>query len=1612
MPGDGESERHPLLAVDGDLPPVEDPPVQEYFVIKQEVTLDINFRDRRIDGTTDIFIGMLNERLDEVSLDAANCKVDTERITVTEVRDVHGDTHEGQKRKAVANYRDPYKSLEHPDNWNWTAEHHDLRRMRARNLFHSRKVDVPAEGREAVGCTPAYSSLKVNLRGKGDQDRPRLIIRKSTNNFESSANSGRKQYKISIPFSRKNPRDGVQFVGVDPLDHRYAHVYSRHSIQPGTASCIFPCLDDHGSRCEWKISFRYPRTLADALEKPASHKTAGKDGSSDKDRSIEMVEEDRLREMTVICSGFLVEEMVDPRDDRKKIMSFEPEKKTSVQKLGFAVGPFEHVDLSAEFRSEEDEIKLGTSALRVHAYCLPRRAEWVRNTCVAMTMAADFFSYTFAKYPFSNFKLCFLEDMAEDTTPLHSVAFASTRLLYPEDVVDTEAEVTRKLVLTLAYQWIGINLIPNTRNDLWLIFGIAHYMTDLFMKRLCGNNEHRFRMKMMSDRLVELDIGRLSLYDLGPNLHLDGSEMDFMNLKSALILFVLDKRLVKASGGHGLTRILARYLTKVQVDSGDSSAILKTEDFKARCEKASRNRLEAFWSQWVYGSGCPRFDVKAKFNKKRLCVELTLNQIQYQTAKKAELEKDDVLRIIKERRAGAPVGPVQPLFTGPMTIRIHEADGTPYEHILEIREDATRLTKFEIPYNTKYKRLKRTRRMKEKHAGAANAEAAGEGAEDALLYCLGDVLQTPDDQRDWELIDWDPETERKMDQESYEWIRVDADFEWAAAMKHTLEPYMYVSQLQQDRDVVAQQDAMLYLAHGPLHPIASGFLVRTLVDRRYFHGIRTMAAEALPRQANIKDLPMLGLRQLLKAYREMFCFDSTNQPQPNDFSNKQQYKVRCAIIRAIAQVRDGGHRCPLEARVFILDQLLYNNNEDNPYSDHHWIALLVEALATSLIPSRKDEWFERQRKVQGEEEDRFLASALDQIERVLRRDEWTDSYQNIWTIAGLDAKQRLMKAEVIPRSYADFGQYLLDGTADAIRIKCFEALIDLGAMTDPAVFSLLLYVLASDRSPYVRSRLIQATARGLAAIAFGEHAQEHAAKKGGAAKEEEADAPGDMDLDMGTGTGTGTGIDADPLLVVQDTEKEVKARKEMFERKENLDVALKALRREMQTTYAADERQYLTAMRKALDHKGLGRADVESLLDLAAMMFEEAQSWVVTLSLPKAWAADRSAQQMPGRLMVNFKSYFRTKPRDPYGAVPAPVTVAPATAPTAPSAATAATAPAAPVVAPAAAPTVAPTVPTVPIGPIGPIGPPAPTAKPAVATGTAAPPLPERPVSLPRAPSIKLKTSRPSLPGGAGTGNPPSAAGTSVARKPSVDVSRPAPPAPGTAVPPAPSSSSAKRPHPDKDGGSSQSAAKRPRTDAASHQQTNGHGSAPPRRRKMVTLKTRPKRLALALGRPWPPHSSSSTSSSSSSSRDGPNRKALPGLFRRDSTPKKEGTPERSGGGFAKESVLAKSMRKPLPSTMSDPARKPLPKIGSAGSGPSTSPTPSHLTGTSGSGGLPKRPSVPKPSTPSAVARKSGSPAAPPTPSAAPGSAAPAARPKIKIVRRSQPGPSQSPPAP
>ncbi|KAI0473821.1 hypothetical protein GGR56DRAFT_551506 [Xylariaceae sp. FL0804] len=1218
-------------------PPVDKTPPRPYVVFQHHVELDVDFRKKRIRGRSNIIIVPIAD-VQEVYIDARQCEIDVEKITVSNC-------------ETQASYKDPVDCAWTPEHYQWSAPQWPIRRRYMEPLIRRRRKEVSALDHDLQCCTPVDGSLRVKLPSPDEVKRKNKDSQKSDQQdllLQADGTVG--GYRVSIPFQLKNISDGLHFVGVEEGDTRYPHLYSRHSIEPGTASSIFPCIDDPGSRNSWKISITCPRTLGDAL-----HQASGSDllnASQKRKRGEEeprrrehyLTEEDKLLEMTVVCSGYLTSEVIHKDDDTKKTMTFEVDKNKAAKHIGFAVGPFEHVDLWSEFRSERDDVRLGANATKVHGYCLPGRVEEVRNTCDTLVTAIDHFVLSFGRYPFESYKVCFVDDMIEDSIPLCAFSLCSSRLLYPSDITDFEFATTRTLVYSLASQWFGVNIVPNMKTDIWLVVGIAWFMTDFFMRYLCGNNPFRFQMKTMADRLVEIDIKRPSLQDLGEHLYLGDFEVDFMNLKAPLVLFILDRRLSKSSGSAGISRIIARMVSKANTSGQASDEVLGSDAFRKACEKVGNTRLESFWNQWVVGAGCPRFDVFQRFNKKRLCVEMTVRQTQDIAAAKARLlDKDEFWRDVREETHAVYAGELQHSFTGPMTIRIHEADGTPYEHIVEIREDSAKSVKFEIPYNTKYKRLKRNRRQRER---ALASQAAGKGTEDGQkeLYYLGDVLQHPDEVEEWEFRDWDDETEAKMDQESYEWIRMDADFEWICEMRTNLPAYMYASQLQQDRDVAAQQDSMLFLrrsfAKTGAHPLVSTILARTLLDHRYFYGLRVMAAEELPHHAVQEQVNWIGLKHLKKTFQHFFCHPNTNTPKPNNFEDRQQYMIQKAIPEAMARVRGEDGKCPREARRFILELLQANNNEDNVYSDQIYICKLIKALAICQVP---DETKSKPKMAMslsfgdGDEDeimddpidpepDEFREAALTEIERYRCMDEYFPSFQNCFTVAALDALCRLMKAKVIPTDHLMFVQYLQDRTIDVVRIKACEALIELNLLTNPKFLRFLLHMISTDPSPFVRSQLFKVFCRGLASIAIGENAE----VKEKATQDPVRDVDGD-----------------DGLVVEQDTALD--ARQKAKARKEDLTAALAALKEETE-----DNEELQSAVWDALDSPILTVAERINLLEVCALLVAEVQVLLLKLKYPHAWTASWVEKERGKKTTIKFVRHLRTKSRKIYAAPPAP----------------------------------------------------------------------------------------------------------------------------------------------------------------------------------------------------------------------------------------------------------------------------------------------------------------------------------------------------------------------
>jgi len=125
-----------------------------------------------------------------------------------------------------------------------------------------------------------------------------------------------------------------------------------------------------------------------------------------------------------------------------------------------------------------------------------------------------------------------------------------------------------------------------------------------------------------------------------------------------------------------------------------------------------------------------------------------------------------------------------------------------------------------------------------------------------------------------------------------------------------------------------------YITSQKGHPIISTILTRTLLDGRYFHGIRTAAAAGLAKCAR-DELDWIGIFHLEKAFQEMFCLPDGPMTRPNDFSDRTSYLMQCQIPKIIAKIKDNAGQAPVAVKKFFVEKLKFNDNTDNEVSLLH-----------------------------------------------------------------------------------------------------------------------------------------------------------------------------------------------------------------------------------------------------------------------------------------------------------------------------------------------------------------------------------------------------------------------------------------------------------------------------------------------------------------------------------------------------------------------------------------------------------------------------------------------------------------------------------------------------
>lgn len=1071
---------------------------QQLKVGHQRINIDVDLLQNKIDGFTELTIYPTSSSLRIVKLDCREMKIKDVFINGTRCSNyiykdmlyVNDDKiFEECAEKQSVNLFDLYSDT-------LTINQHHLIRQKLNYIFgelNQNSKEYPFEthnGNTEELTIILPDNLKFELTDMNSIHTPGNTLTPLHLKPKGTENEVFTPFTVKIEFEVVNPKNGINFISNEKLE--LLHVYTTNSEYNISTSSWVPCIDNFWDRCTWTVEVNVPRTIkdigcpriigsAEALGKRRQSKVKNsldsenlseaednmrdvEKSNNDEDESDDDDEDINNRDI-IVCSGDFnnVKETPHPIDLSKKVVSWSIFNPVCAHHIGWAVGCFTGILLENETNdNEEDPLREGAfddtekdNMTPLMIYCLPGQESLAKNTCIFVSKAIDFYMKEFGSFPFSSYAITFVEHNLTDSSNFAGLSVVSDKLLYPPNLIESLFSTTEILLDCIAVQWSGINITPQTFNDIWCTHGIAKFMSFQFIRVLMGNNEYRFRIKMKMNKIIDEDIGQKPLAQHFFRFPISETDLEFIKLKAPLVLFILDKRMTKTDKSFGLSRVLPKIF--LQAMSGDlQNNTLSTHHFQYVCEKVNRNKLESFFKQWVFGSGVPIFNITHKFNKKRTLIEMSIRQVQHLETKKLRPNTknfiDDSIAYLEDE----PLYAIQPVFTGPMTIRIHEVDGTPYDHIVDLKDGNT---KIDIQFNSKLKRLRKNK---------------DDTNETVSFSKLGDVLTSEEEIEEWGFNEFERH-EDDIYNDAFEWIRVDSDFEWIARINVKQPDYMFGSQLQYDRDVEAQYDAVRYFGDREKpNPIYCTVLTRTIMDERYYYGVRIAAADALA-EFSKPDNNYIGLGYLMKIYKTLFCFPDSSIPLSNDFNNFANFFLQKSIPKIIAKVRtEDGEALPA-VKTLLLNLIKFNDNTNNNFQDSYYLVELLEALTSSTINynipvnlSGTFNYFEDKKF------DEFLNNVKFEINRLEKLDEWIPSYQNVVAIACVRQKVRLAIHGLLKLSFEELLFLTLDKHPIEIRIEAFRGLFVLGGLKNSLILNYFLKTcLFGSKIAYYRHRLLK-----------------------------------------------------------------------------------------------------------------------------------------------------------------------------------------------------------------------------------------------------------------------------------------------------------------------------------------------------------------------------------------------------------------------------------------------------------------------------------------------------------------------------------------------------------
>ncbi|KAF5806616.1 putative peptidase M1, membrane alanine aminopeptidase, aminopeptidase N-like protein [Helianthus annuus] len=718
--------------------------------------------------------------------------------------------------------------------------------------------------------------------------------------------------------------------------------------------------------------------------------------------------------LVAASTGTLMYQVLTNDDPPRKTYIYKINVPVAAQWISLAVAPFEI------FPDRHNNL--------ITHICLSHNLPKLRNTVGFLYSAYSHYEhYLSTKFPFGSYTQVFIDpEMAISSLSLGaSMNIFSSQILFDEKIIDQTIDTRIKLAYGLARQWFGVYITAEAPNDEWLLDGLAWFLTDSFIKQFLGNNEARYRRYKANCAVCKADDSAataLSSSDASKALYgtqCIGFYGKIRSWKSVAVLQMLEKQM----GPESFCKVL-KNLVAPPKDTTHPLRTLSTKEFRHLANEVGnleRPFLREFFPRWVGSSGCPVLKMGFSYNKRKNLVELAALRGCTATPDSNPTYPNSKPDFVKrEADAGWP---------GMMSIRVHELDGM-YDHpVLPMAGETWQLLEIQCHSRLASKRFQKPKKGPKHDGSDDNADTVAS-------------------------VDM-----RSNNDSPLQWLRADPEMEYLAEIHFNQPVQMWINQLEKDKDVVAQVQAITALELFPRLLSIVNALSNLLCDSQAFWRVRIEAAFALASTAS-EETDWAGLLHLIKFYKSRRYDEKIGLPKPNDFHDFAEYFVLEAIPHAVALVRAPDKKSPREAVEFILQLLKYNENNGNPYSDVFWLAALVQSVGELEF---------------GQQTVAFLSSLVKRIDRLLQFDRLMPSYNGILTVSCIrtltQIALKLSEFTPLDRIFDLIKPFSSSKTQWQVRIEAFRALLDLEYHCKGIDAALILFIKYLEEEPSLRGQV-------------------------------------------------------------------------------------------------------------------------------------------------------------------------------------------------------------------------------------------------------------------------------------------------------------------------------------------------------------------------------------------------------------------------------------------------------------------------------------------------------------------------------------------------------------